>query len=71
MGVNKVVVNGPTKLDLTGDTVSASDLAEGKTAHNAAGTQVTGTLSFRSLYTSTSDPESSDGAVGDIWIVTA
>lgn len=71
MGINKVVINDVTKLDLTGDTVTASDLASGVVAHNAAGDQITGTLSFRNLYTSTSEPTSSDGSVGDIWIVTA
>ena len=44
MGVNKVVYGGKTVVDLTGDTVTASALAEGATAHNAAGEQIVGVL---------------------------
>lgn len=43
MAVNKVVINDKTVLDLTGDTVTPSDLVEGVTAHDATGTQITGT----------------------------
>lgn len=43
MAVNKVVINDKTVLDLTGDTVAPSDLVEGVTAHDATGTQITGT----------------------------
>jgi hypothetical protein len=44
MGVNLVVINGTTKLDLTADTVTADTLKKGKTAHNAAGDVITGEL---------------------------
>ena len=43
MAVNKVVINDKTVLDLTGDTVTPSDLVEGVTAHDATGMQITGT----------------------------
>lgn len=43
MAVNKVVINDDVVLDLTGDTVQAADLREGVTAHDASGTQITGT----------------------------
>ena len=43
MAVNKVVINDNTVLDLTGDTVTPSDLVEGVTAHDATGMQITGT----------------------------
>lgn len=43
MAVNKVVINGKIALDLTGDTVTPSDLVEGVTAHDATGMQITGT----------------------------
>ena len=43
MAVNKVVINDKTVLDLTGDTVTPSDLVEGVTAHDATGVQITGT----------------------------
>ena len=44
MGVNKVIYGGETVVDLTEDTVTASTLAEGTTAHNAAGEQIVGVL---------------------------
>lgn len=44
MGVNKVIVNDSIKLDLTADTVTADTLANGVTAHNAAGDTITGTF---------------------------
>ena len=43
MAVNKVEVNGETKLDLTRDTVTPETLLAGTTAHNAAGEPITGT----------------------------
>ena len=38
MAINKVVLNNEVQLDLTADTVDASHLATGYTAHNSAGT---------------------------------
>lgn len=46
--VNKVVVNGATKIDLTGDTVTASDVLKGKTAHDRTGAPIIGTCEFDS-----------------------
>ena len=43
MAVNKVVINDKIALNLTGDTVTPSDLVEGVTAHDATGMQITGT----------------------------
>lgn len=43
MAVNKVIINDKTAIDLTGDTVTPSDLVEGVTAHDATGMQITGT----------------------------
>ena len=43
MAVNKVEVNGETVLDLSQDSVTPEQLAQGATAHNAAGEQITGT----------------------------
>ena len=45
MAVNKVVLGSETLLDLTGDTATAADVAEGKTFHLASGVQATGTAS--------------------------
>lgn len=44
MAVNKVEINGETKLDLTGDTVTPETLLSGATAHNAAGEQIDGAV---------------------------
>lgn len=41
---NKVVYAGKTLIDLTEDTVTPATLKSGVTAHNAAGTKITGTL---------------------------
>lgn len=42
MATSKVVLNGTTIIDLTQDTVAASNLRSGFIAHNNAGTQITG-----------------------------
>lgn len=44
MAVNKVEINGETKLDLTQDTVTPQTLLSGVTAHNAAGEQISGAV---------------------------
>lgn len=46
--VNKFVYHGDTKFDLTGDTITASDLASGVTAHDKSGAPITGTNTFDS-----------------------
>lgn len=42
MAVNKVIVNGETKIDLTADTVTPATLMAGATAHDASGNQIVG-----------------------------
>lgn len=44
MGINKVVVGDETKLDLTADTATASDVVDGKTFHDKTGELVTGNV---------------------------
>lgn len=51
--VNKVVINGTTKIDLTADTVSAANLLSGITAHDRSGATITGEMP--SVATATSD----------------
>lgn len=51
--VNKVVINGQTKIDLTADTVSAANLLSGITAHDRSGAPIEGTMP--SLADATSD----------------
>lgn len=43
--VNKVIYDGNTLIDLTADTVDASHLAQGYTAHDKSGATITGTMS--------------------------
>ena len=46
MAYNKVVYNGNTLIDLTADTVEATNLLEGYTAHGADGETITGTCAY-------------------------
>ena len=46
MGVSKVVYGNRTLIDLTGDTVTAGDLALGVTAHGADVEAITGTSTY-------------------------
>lgn len=43
MAVSKVILNGTTEIDLTGDTAIADDVMQSKTFHLANGVQATGT----------------------------
>lgn len=70
MAKNKVVYNGNTLIDLTGDTVTANTLLSGATAHDRSGTQISGNVSFVTYYTGTSAPSSSLGNDGDIYLQT-
>lgn len=44
--VNKVIVNGQTKIDLTGDTVDAAHLLSGVTAHDRSGAPIEGSCTY-------------------------
>ena len=44
--INKVVFGNQTLIDLTGDTITAADLAQGKTAHDRTGATITGTSTY-------------------------
>lgn len=46
MAINKVIYGGQTLIDLTGDDVTAADVASGKYFHLRDGTRVTGTNTF-------------------------
>ncbi len=46
--VNKVIYGGETLIDLTGDTVTAADLALGVKAHDKSGAIITGTNDYDS-----------------------
>lgn len=44
--INKVIYGGNTLIDLTSDTVTASDILTGVTAHDKSGAIITGTCSY-------------------------
>lgn len=70
--VNKVSANGSTLIDLTGDTLTSSDqLMSGVVAHARSGATITGSVSFVTYHTSSSNPTSAQGSDGDIWLVTS
>lgn len=43
---NKIIYGGDTLIDLTADTITAADLASGKTAHDKSGAPITGTNTY-------------------------
>lgn len=45
---SKVIFNGNVLIDLTADTITAADLASGKTAHDKSGAPITGTNTYDS-----------------------
>lgn len=49
MGVNKINYNGKTLIDLTEDTVTASDLPSGVTSHSSNGERIIGNRPFNGL----------------------
>lgn len=44
--VNKVIYGGDTLIDLTGDTIAASDVINAKTFHDKSGATLTGTCTY-------------------------
>ena len=48
MAKNKVIYGGTVLIDLTADTITAADLAEGVTAHDKSGEIITGTNTYDS-----------------------
>lgn len=43
---NKVIYNGNTLIDISGDTITANDLAYGVTAHDKSGAPITGSSTY-------------------------
>ena len=58
--INKIIYGGNVLLDLTGDTVTAADLAYGVKAHDNSGTQITG------ISTKDSDTTDANAAASEI-----
>lgn len=59
--VNKVVINGETKIDLSSDTVASEVLGSGYTAHSQSGAAVTGTADI--VKTKSSVPVTKDSSI--------
>ena len=59
---NKFIYHGSTKFDLTSDTIEASKLLDGYTAHDKSGAPITGTCTFDS------DTSDDTAAVAEILI---
>lgn len=68
MANNKVALSdGTVLIDLTNDTVDASKLKAGETAHDKAGNAITGTLKIQTYRTGSGEPSSSLGEEGDLY----
>lgn len=65
MAINKVIYGGNTLIDLTGDTIDASKVLNGYTAHDRTGTVITGTCTFNAD-TSDADVSASEILYGKI-----
>ena len=68
MAVNKVVYGTSVLVDLTSDTVTADKMLAGYTAHDKSGNQVTGNVTFASVYTGSGEPSSGLGEEGDLYL---
>ena len=66
--VNKLVVNGVTKLDLSGDTITASSLEAGYKAHDSSGKPITGTYTGINVVVEDMNMVYSDDGEGNITI---
>lgn len=58
--INKVIVGGVTKIDLTGDTVTEGTLLAGYTAHDKSGAGITGSCTYNA---DTSDATATSGEI--------
>lgn len=68
---NKVIYGNQTLIDLSSDTVTASSLLSGETAHDASGAPITGTVVIQHYYTGSSAPSASLGQNGDVYLQTS
>jgi len=69
MANNKVELSdGTVLIDLTKDTVDASKLKVGETAHDKSGNVVNGTLSFVTVRSGSGKPSALLGSNGDLYL---
>lgn len=69
MGYAKIIFQGQTKIDLTGDIVTADILPEGVTAHDKSGELITGKMKIQVFRSGTAEPDDSLGDDGDLYFV--
>ena len=67
MAVNKVVYGTSVLVDLTEDTVAADKMLSGYTAHDKSGSQITGNVTFATVYTGSGEPSGGLGEEGDLY----
>ena len=68
MAINRIDYGGTTLIDTTSDTATADQILYGYTAHGKEGTQLTGIVTFSTIYTGSSTPAAATGSNGDIYI---
>lgn len=68
MAVNKVNYGNTTLIDLTDTTATADTILNGYKAYGRDGVAVNGTVAFQTIYTGSTDPSSSVGVNGDIYL---
>ena len=56
--------------DTSGTTATSSTVLDGYKFYDASGTEQTGGVSFSTIYTGASNPSSSQGANGDVYLKT-
>ena len=73
MAVNKVIIKGETKLDLTGDTIAPEYLVEGITAHDKSGNPIVGIakLGGGSITVLGSTTKPSNPEENTVWVTTS
>lgn len=68
MARSKVVYYGTTLMDITDTTAVADKVLSGYSFYSASGTKTSGSLNIVTYYTGTTDPSSSTGSNGDIYL---
>lgn len=68
MATNKVYFGHTKVMDITDTTATASDVAQGKYFYTNAGVRTVGTLTVPQILYGTTDPTSSQGNDGDLYI---
>ena len=66
--VNKVVYGSQTLIDISDTTATADKILQSYTAYGANGQKITGTVQFVTYYTGSTNPASSLGSNGDIYL---